>query len=54
MGYMNVVVGTRVISSAVIQSRIDGVGVFEGEEVTLLRSGPLILPLALIDIHTAS
>ena len=56
--YMNVVVDKRVISSATIQSRINGVAALEGADsgdfqalVVFLRSGPLIAPLALIDTH---
>jgi preprotein translocase subunit SecD len=56
--YINVVVDKRVLSSATIQSRINGVAALEGAEsggfqalVVFLRSGPLIAPLALIDTH---
>ena len=56
--YMSVVVDKRVRISAAIRSRIDGMAVLEGADAVDLRalaafllSGPLIVPLVLIDTH---
>jgi len=57
--FLSVVVDKRVLVSAVINSRIDGGAIIESSHpddlpavVAFLRSGPLIVPLALIDTHT--
>ncbi len=57
--YISVIVDKRVLTSATIVGRIDGKAVIEGlgtddlrALVAFLRSGPLIVPLALIDTHS--
>lgn len=54
--YISIIVDKRVVSSAMVQGRIDGVATVQGLDfadiralAAFLRSGPLVLPLAVID-----
>ncbi len=56
--YVSIIVDKRVVSSAILRSRIDGTATIAGLDLgdmralaAFLHSGPLIIPLALVDTH---